>query len=75
MTLKQRLALVVMDERDGFGDEAGLPDDSLVPELTASVLAAQTARIYRIERQLDALNALPEIVAMLARAERSRTYK
>lgn len=74
MSHAQRLALVIMDDRDVCGDEAGLPDDSLVPELTASILHVQTQRIRGLEKAVARLQECPEIQAMLARLESRRTY-
>lgn len=74
MSHAQRLALVVMDEADICGDEAGLPPDSLVPELTASILHVQHQRIRGCEKFIARLQECPEITAMLARAETRRAY-
>ena len=74
MTHAQRLALVVMDERDVVGDEGGLPEGSLVPELTASILHVQHQRIRNCERQIALLRECPEIAAMIERMENRRAY-
>jgi hypothetical protein len=74
VTAQQRLALVVMDDRDICGDEGGLPPDSLVPELTASILHVQGQRIRNAEKQLARLYECPEIAAMVARLEARRVY-
>lgn len=74
MTRRQRLALVVMDDRDPLGDESILPADSLLPELTASVLEAMTTRINRLTRRMDRLEKSPEIAAILSRLANRETY-
>lgn len=74
MTRRQRLALVVMDDRDPLGDESILPSDSLLPELTASVLEAMTTRINRLTKRMDRLEKTPEIAAALARMTNREAY-
>lgn len=74
MTAKQRLALVVMDDEDICGDEGGLPEGSMVPELTASILHVQHQRLRAVEKFTARLQECPEIAAMLARAENRRVY-
>lgn len=74
MSHAQRLALVVMDENDVAGDECGLPEDSMVPELTASILHVQHQRLRNVEKQMARLQECPEIAAMLARLENRRAY-
>lgn len=74
MTAKQRLALVVMDESDICGDESGMPEDSLVPELTASIIHVQTQRIRSLEKSIKRLEGCPEIQAMLTRMDNRTLY-
>lgn len=74
MGVRHRLALVLMDENDVAGDECGLPEDSMVPELTASILHVQHQRLRGLEKSVKRLESCPEIAAMLARMDTRSLY-
>lgn len=72
MTLRERLALVGADERDGMGDDSAVP--SLAELLDASIHDAMLSRIRMCEKRVEKLYECPEIVAMLERAKNRAAY-